>query len=375
MVTLNGTRYNTLGDALRSPQSGTVFLDGDMTEDVTVLGRNRVLDLNGFVLKNVEGPVITVGAGGSLTIKDSKGEGNVISVVKDKPAVLVEYGGKLIIEGGTYTFAAPDDPSGFYVLQTFGTISMLDGTVIGAGNASAVTAGYYDSKFVAPGPAVFNMSGGSIIHDSFIAVKCDSSGVVGISGGTIRALKEAVLSWNDTTIRGGDIISTSMQAILVGNEGYESTQGRVSIAGGNITGVGRDISGVEGQDEGTRVTITGGEFTNPLPPEYIPENTSMIQGPDGKYRTASDRWTYPEGDRFAWGLARQRTILHRDIVQYTSGGLGLPIIPENSVLISVSAKGGVTGYHDTSTGKLHLFRGSKEVSGTLEDVTVVFFHF
>lgn len=375
MVTLNGTKYNTLNDALRSPQPGTIYLDEDMKEDVLVLKKNRIIDLNGHTLSNVAAPVVQVGAEASVTLKDSVGGGRVVSMVKDKPAVYVEYGGQATVQGGEYTYNVPDDANAYYVFQIEGTLNLIDGTIIGAGGSSAVTVGYYDSKFVPMGPATFNMSGGTVIHDTFIAVKCDSSGIVGISGGTVRAQKEAVLSWNDTTIKGGDITSTTMQAVLVGNEGYESTKGRVSIQGGNITGVGKDISGIEGYAEKTTVTITGGGFANPLPPEYIPAGQSVIIGADGKHTLISDRWVFKEGSRTAWGLAKERTILHRDIVQYVSGGVDIPTIPEDSVLVTVTAKGGVNGYLDHATGKLLLYRGNKEVTGTLEDVTVVFLHF
>lgn len=370
MVTLIGTRYGSLEAAISTRFTGVIVLDEDMAEDVVIpVNKSVTIDLNGHTLTNVAGPTFDVY--GKLIIEDSVGTGVVKSVVKDKPAILSRYGALVTINGGTFTFDAAEDTNGYYVVEVKGSLSMLGGRVVGAKSSSAIAVGYYDSKTVPPGPATFNMSGGEVIHESFIAVKCDSSGVVTLAGGKITASASALQVWNKATVRGNVVLKGS-PAVSIGNEGYESTKGTLSVTGGVFEGTDNDIAAISNYGENLSVTVTDGQFTHDIPAEFIAPGFVFVTGADGKKVPVRDNWTFIEGAPTTWGPTKTRTIIWRESVAYTAGGIVLPIIPENSVLISVTAKCGVVGY--VSDGKLQLFRGTKEVTGTVEDLTAVFLH-
>lgn len=79
-----------------------IALGGNVTEDVTIPeGKTVTIDLAGYTLTNSSGHTIT--NYGTLTIKDSGGNGIVDNVTHARAAVYNYPGGTVTLNGGTYT--------------------------------------------------------------------------------------------------------------------------------------------------------------------------------------------------------------------------------------------------------------------------------
>ena len=232
-------KYATLQAAINAAtdESTEIKLIADTTENVTVESDDDiVLDLNGCTLTNTDGNH-TITNSGTLTIKDSAGNGKVDNVSHGKGALVNNAGGKVTLEGGELTRSAeagssPTNNGGnsWYVVDNHGTLDVTGGTIVNTSKYSSLIRNL----------GTMNVSGGTIQQDDFIAIKNDEAasqgkyGKLTITGGTIISSEQAIQNWQEAEISGGTINGP------VYTWGYESGStalvGETEITGGTITG-------------------------------------------------------------------------------------------------------------------------------------------
>ncbi len=221
------TNYETLQAAV--DVGGEVMLVADVADGaITVTdGQNVTLDLNGHTVTvaNTDAGNITVEAGATLNIKDSAGEGKIVTNTPYSTNTTATYG----------------------LIEVFGTFNMESGT-IDATCSEPATNGQY-------------------------AIVVKDSGKVDVSGGTIKAGWFALSANNLKTtanavinITGGTFESTADYAIYLPHEGSTTIEGaavkgaagaiaqkagKLTILGGTFTSTGSGNTGTSGDGTGT----------------------------------------------------------------------------------------------------------------------------
>ncbi len=223
----DGEEYATLQAAVAV--GGEVMLVADVADGaITVTdGQNVTLDLNGHTVTvaNTDAGNITVEAGATLNIKDSAGEGKIVTNTPYSTNTTATYG----------------------LIEVFGTFNMESGT-IDATCSEPATNGQY-------------------------AIVVKDSGKVDVSGGTIKAGWFALSANNLKTtanavinITGGTFESTADYAIYLPHEGSTTIEGaavkgaagaiaqkagKLTILGGTFTSTGSGNTGTSGDGTGT----------------------------------------------------------------------------------------------------------------------------
>ena len=313
---VGGQTYNNLSaavDAAAGTSDHTVLLMADVTESVTIeSGETVVLDLNGYTLQNAEnsstsGADHTIVNNGDLTIRDTSDDGSgVVDNVTHAKGALVNYG-TAILESGTFTRSAEAGTSpsesgdnSWYVIDNHGTMTIDGATVESTGKYSSLIR---NIKVDEDEKGVLNVKSGNL-SNGFIALKNDTAGTLNITGGTITSADQAVQNWNKATISGGELIG-SVYSWSAGN-GDSAEAGELTISGeakikGNVYAVQYKYDNVEpsksatinitggyiegevstatsGYDPGatldvpSKVTVSGGNFSNPVKEDYLSEN-------------------------------------------------------------------------------------------------------
>ena len=111
-----------------------ITLGGNVTEDVTIPKNAKVtIDLAGYTLTNSSGHTIT--NYGTLTIKDSGGNGIVDNVTHARAAIYNYPGGTVTLNGGTYTRSKENGSNvttsggnSYYTILNHGTMTVAVGT-------------------------------------------------------------------------------------------------------------------------------------------------------------------------------------------------------------------------------------------------------
>lgn len=312
---VDGTKFETVSDAVAAANGKTVKLLENVKEDVIVrMGDKVTIDLNGKTLTNVSSDTIT--NNGTLTIT---GEGTVDNVTNGKAAILNK--GTLNLEGGTITRSAepegqtPADGKGnsyYVVFNTSGaTLNVKDGATI-KGVSAFSSAVRNDGNMT--------VSGGLIQQDDFIAVKNDSGTLV-VKGGTIKSANDqAIQNWKDATIEGGELdgnvtsfawgdeasstkitggtINGDVSAINYIYNGNEATAAPViEISGDAVVngklyaqkGTSANPAKNENVTSGSQATVTvsGGSFSNKVPEDMAAEGLEPTEkNEDGTYTVA-----------------------------------------------------------------------------------------
>lgn len=312
---VDGTKFETVSDAVAAANGKTVKLLENVKEDVVVpSGVTVTLGLNGKTLTNVSSDTIT--NNGTLTIT---GEGTVDNVTNGKAAILNK--GTLNLEGGTITRSAepegqtPADGKGnsyYVVFNTSGaTLNVKDGATI-KGISAFSSAVRNDGSMT--------VSGGLIQQDDFIAVKNDSGTLV-VKGGTIKSANDqAIQNWKDATIEGGELdgnvtsfawgdeasstkitggtINGDVSAINYIYNGNEATAAPViEISGDAVVngklyaqkGTSANPAKNENVTSGSQATVTvsGGSFSNKVPEDMAAEGLEPTEkNEDGTYTVA-----------------------------------------------------------------------------------------
>ena len=268
--------YDSLAEAIAAAKDGdTVTLLKDVSESVTISGKQLTLELNGRTLTNKDGHTITVEAGAALTIT---GEGTVDNVTHAKGAI-VNYG-TVTLGGGIFTRskeAGTFDPYGnggnsWYVIANYGTMTITDGvTVTANGGYSSLICNGVENGF-----SKLTIDGGSF-SGGINTVKNDENGELTINGGVFtNTTQHVVMNWNKATINGGAFSTELTNTAVLFSSAYGTSSGaagELTITGGAFTAkVGQPLlrsvfSYTEGKDENKvthtfhgKVEISGGAF-------------------------------------------------------------------------------------------------------------------
>ena len=193
--------------------SGTVTLDKDYTEDITIpSGADVTLDLNGKTLSNTNNSKATLSVEGTAVVKNG-----TISGGTGYYNIEVKKGGSLTLENVTATAGN----TGSSMIDNWGTLTITSGDYSGGLNVVKSEEG-----------SILNISGGKF------TLSYATNGYTGV-----------ILAYGTTTITGGEFIQSL------------TTTGRWNHPQVVVTGV------VEGYPAITK--ITGGTFTNNMSGEGI----------------------------------------------------------------------------------------------------------
>lgn len=373
-VTVNGKTYDTVKEALFEATGGaTIKLDSDMTEDVIVYSRMNIsLDLAGHKLTNIADHTIKVISGAMLRVFDSVGGGIVDCITHACGAVVNMNGGLCVLEGGKFTRSKEDSTGGsntWYVIMNQGTMT-ITGTaeVEGTSSYSSAVRNGFDEHCALT--ASLTVSGGTISSNK-IAVKVDGSGECTVSGGTIKCSDRAILNWCQATVSGGTVESTQYEPVLMASAG--GVTATMNVTGGTFKApAGFQPFAVSSESqEPTKAVVSGGSFTTAPDAQYLAPGFTVRTGSDGVPIVEGNEWDVIGGGQVGSGFhGFRRLILRKPVLDYIAGGVEIDVT-DVVALVSVSAKGGLMGYYDTETNKVLLYRGTKEATGTLEDVSIV----
>lgn len=174
-----------------------------------------------------------------------------------------------------------------------------------------------------------------------------------ITGGTVRGYS-ALYESNPQNNPAEDIAKVKPQ-IIRGN--FEA------INGGTVAVYSQDCTGF----------IEGGRFNTAVDKGLCMGDFEVLQQPDGSFAAEHTSWVYPDGGAVGGGMLNlRRLIMTRERHDYAAGGIPASEIGfEPYMVLAVSAKGGLTGYFDPVARKIVLYRGTKEVTGTVEDLRIV----
>ena len=268
--------YDSLADAVAAATNGNevITLQKSVSEDVVIpAGQSMTIDLNGHSITNVASDTISVY--GTLTLKDTAGGGEIVSVLSAK-ADLVNYPtGTVTIQGGT--FAVPDNAT-YYNIKNMGAMTIGgNATVLSrVSTASTLIAnGWYGKASIDRGTsgqantAILTINGGSF-SGGMNVVKNDDYGVLTITGGTFAnasTTDAVILNWNEATISGGAFTGAT-KVLCNGSYGAESAdKGVMTISGGTFTQTGTGETDTlfgygrqGGQMADALIEISGGTF-------------------------------------------------------------------------------------------------------------------
>lgn len=400
---------STLTEQIEACSDGSVIrLAADVEEAVVVPeGKRFTLDLNGHTLSAPAGstPMLIVGA--SVRIRNG-----TIHSTGDSDAVRVGAKGSKVMS------RVHLEPS-LKVISDEGV-----GLWLGA-NAEAETGAEISN--VKPGYAAvcgnglpecwsnsLSVYGGSITSPD-TAIYWPQVGDLRILGGRIEAPLGIEIRAGTLTMQGGTVIGTGAPASSNPNGSGTTSAGcgiaiaqhttkqpiSVTITGGSVSGysavyesnpqnnpaediskVGIALTGGEFSainngtvavySEDCRGFVSGGTYSTAVDPSLCKDGFDVVLQPDGSYKASVVAWQFPDGGACGGGfLSTRRLIMTRTRFDYQSGGIELPVEGfEPIAVLSASAKGGLTGYYDPDTRKVILYKGAKEASGTLENLSI-----
>ena len=326
---VNGVKYATLQEAFNVGGNITLICDVTASESIILAeGKTAVLDLNGFALNGGEEStskhIYVIKNYGSLTIKDTKGNGSINS------RGVYNYG-EMILNSGK--ISAIDGNGGYAVNNQSGSTFVMNGGWIAADyeDGDAAVAGNYDATALnVPSNATATLNGGKITNAGNFTFAINSAGTLNIpaeSTLTIEGRHGAfAISGGVTTINAGTY-SVPENTEDTDNVVYVSGSGKVIINGGTFiadndtpnggscvcdTVGGATINGgVFGNSSGgdiwgtTGTVIKGGQFsTDPI--EYIDTEYYKTTSSNGIYTVVERKYIYlkathweVDGARFA----------------------------------------------------------------------------
>ena len=311
---VNGVKYSTLQEAFNVGGNITLICDVTASEPIVLAeGKTAVLDLNGFALNGGEEStskhIYVIKNYGSLTIKDTKGNGSINS------RGVYNYG-EMILNSGK--ISAIDGNGGYAVNNQSGSTFVMNGGWIAADyeDGDAAVAGNYDATALnVPSNATATLNGGKITNAGNFTFAINSAGTLNIpaeSTLTIEGRHGAVsISGGVTTINAGTY-SIPENTENTDNVVYVYSSGKVIINGGTFiadndtpnggscvcdTVGGATINGgVFGNSSGgdiwgtTGTVIKGGQFsTNPA--EYVDADYKVVSS-NGSYTVVERAYIY-----------------------------------------------------------------------------------
>ena len=207
---------------------------------------------------------------GSLTIQDSKGNGEIIA------RGIFNYG-TMTLESGTIN--ACDGNGGYGVRNYDGAMFIMEGGSIVTSNedGDAPTEGYDATTLRVDKGATATINGGVVNNVSNYTFAIDNHGEFTVNGGTFTSIHSTVSSYGTMTINGGTFTCDGLEGItahaLVAWDGSETT-----INGGTFDGKDNYNGFNVDADEGAIVNINGGKFLHVHSGSLYGKGTIIVKG-------------------------------------------------------------------------------------------------
>ena len=314
VASANGVKYATLQEAFNVGGNITLICDVTASEPIVLAeGKTAVLDLNGFALNGGEEStskhIYVIKNYGSLTIKDTKGNGSINS------RGVYNYG-EMILNSGK--ISAIDGNGGYAVNNQSGSTFVMNGGWIAADyeDGDAPGADYDATALNVPSNATATLNGGKITNAGNYTYAINSAGTLNIpaeSTLTVEGRHGAVaISGGVTTINAGTY-SVPENTEYTDNVVYVYSSGKVIINGGtfiadndtpnggscvcDVVGGATINGGVFGNSSGgdvwgtTGTVIKGGQFSTD-PTEYIDTEYYKVTSNNGSYTVVERSYIY-----------------------------------------------------------------------------------
>ena len=291
------TEYDTLQAAVDVAVDGqTITLLKAVEGSITIpQGKKMILDLNGQVITD-DGT--TIKNNGNLTIKDTAGNGKVVSntnvtvAAGDNSVTTIESGTFEAREGAVITGMS----TGATINISGGTFNVSDNAVI-AGNGTNREG---DSNTINISGGTFN---GGIVSDGYVACGIYSpwKDNITVTGGTFNITKGAgvVARAGNVNITGGTFnvcgntagkvgdsnVSVPCSAIVFDSSADYPAMGnesKILVTGGDFTSQVEPVKVImPSGDSNKRISVSGGTFSSDVS-DYIVEGNKMVNS-DGKF--------------------------------------------------------------------------------------------
>ncbi len=383
------TKYPTVQEAIdaAAPSAGTVHLLQDVEECITISTGSVTLDLSGHTLSAGNDPtaqaVIHV-EGGTLTIEDTRGSGEVStsddqmkalriekgSVTLDSGTLLGDVGSETLvsIEGSSASLTVKDGAIRSEAQNSDNSMGMVQ---ISNGCTLKLDGGELYSRFLHAirnnGGGRVTMTGGSVTVDRQGAYALDNYGTAEISGGTltvqggtaVHAVTNSSGPASTTKLSGSVVCNGNIHVngsknadktnianleissgTIKGNVNVESYSD-VTLSGGTFTGGVGEIAETSQENE---IRVTGGIYPQD-PGAYLADDALVIEA-DSKYYVGKDALTRISSAQSGDTLG----VVHGDSVSISDlpGGVtvenktednitvnGEPVAPDGSITIPV----------------------------------------
>ena len=285
-----------------------------------VIAENKIvtLDLNGF---NITAPFVEGSTTnhfyafdnkGTFIIKDSKGNGKIISRGN------YNYG-TMTLESGS--IVACDGNGGYAVKQCAGEFVMNGGQIItNLEDDNQVDLGGYDATTLrVDNGAKATINGGTINNICDFTVAIDNNGELVINGGTITSIHTTIYSTASVIINNDAVVTCNGLAGVTTHTILTNNTGKVTINGGTFAHTAADQNASGASVINGNVEVNAGKFTGRIENYY---GTPVLKGgnysekPADKY--IDDDYTVVEAENGRWNVVRKADVAKIGEVGYTS---------------------------------------------------------
>lgn len=283
-ATVNGTKYNTVEDAIAAaPVGSTVTLSSSIDSPIQ-LTKELTLDMNNAVISTDEYTPFAISANGNITFK---GNGSV--ECNKHGAAPVENSGIVQIEDGEYFRTIDEKNNGFYAVLNHGEMTINGGLFSSPGGLSSlIENGYqnYNSGDAKTGYVAginsanpqMTINGGTFIND-YTTIKNDDGANCVINNGNFYGM---IYNPGQTvTINNGFFsCSDGYENIQVVKSNETTNNAKLIINGGIFETNGQTNIKTTGD---AIVEIAGGSFNHAIPQEFIKEGYVVSVDDKGYY--------------------------------------------------------------------------------------------
>lgn len=387
----------------------TIVVTSDVTEAVRITGdRNVHLDLGGHTWTPPEGEHAVFIDGGSVRISNGRIITNKGACVRmgapnstfhsnvkldadldldstEYPAVFISRGGNLVTSANM--FAHNGNGEGTGCIQGNGTDSQWfnSATINGGSLISEGTAIYW------PQVGTLNINGGTISGVTGVEVR---AGALKVTGGTIMGTASPTSvtpNGNGSTSLGAGIAiaqhttAQELSAIITGGSVmgfsavYESNPEGNADAASTVSMeiVGGDFQAINGgtvavYSETQKAFVSGGTFNTPISQDLCASGFEVSDKGDGSFGVVLDSWGSQAVGLGVGFVGMQRLVMRNKSLKYIPGGVPIPDPSFNPLcVLSATAKGGIDAWYDPANRKIVLYRNGSEISGEVEEVTII----
>lgn len=297
-----GDETSTVDTSLPDAVKGVITLTKDVTlaAPFTVAQNvNVTIDLNGHKITNASGQH-TIVNNGTLTIKDSKTDGQIINNAEGHSVLQNEPGAMATIENGKLYKSNNTGSNDYYVITNHGTLTINGGSVASeSSHSSAIENGWYTpGQNTSQTYATLTINAGEVSSlnatGGLYTLKNDDYGIMTINGGTFSNTVDGagtVLNWNKLTINSGTFNAKNAAVATMAESSaedptvpkHEYEQGTTVITGGIFNGI---LGTRTDCGKAIDVQVTGGTFSSDVS-TYVPNGYICKQNAENEKWTVS----------------------------------------------------------------------------------------